>query len=312
MGWSHRAADYYTRFLAPSTLLLYNRYIAMFHVFCVEKGLEFPRELHDESAIIAEFMCSKAEASDRPESMLTSVLASLTALNSGPLPKYLYNLKQALVKGCTTRGKGRTPVMTVQPFVKLFEQWGEDAGLTLKRLRQKCITLIALCAMCRPSDLIFKRNELVFNLDGTVTLNFFAIKNDKDRQGFEVRLQPAQNTLCDPVTTLNNYVSRTQHMSDGSGPLFLSLRPPHVAIGVAAVSDDLRASIEQAGLDTKMFTPRSFRPTGATASVRSGNDPEVTRQIGRWKSHDVFYDRYVYPVAEASFTDKILSSDINI
>lgn len=282
----------------------------MFHVFCIDANVDIPSNLIEGSAIIAEFMCAKAETSDRPESMLTSILAALTCFNSGPLPKYLHNLKQALIRECTKKSKGRTPVMTIKPFITLFEQWGENVSLNLKRLRQKCITLLALSAMCRPSDLIFKRNECVFNTDGTVTLTFFGIKNDKDRQGFEVRIQPSFNTLCDPVKCLENYVERTRHMTDPDGPLFLSIRPPHVGIGVSAISDDLRNSIEQAGLDTKIFTPRSFRPTGATASVTCGNDPEVTRQIGRWKTQSVFYDRYVYPVPEKGFTDKILSSNI--
>ena len=111
-----------------------NSYIAMFYACCVEKQYTMPNDLCKGSAIVGEFMCLKAEKSERPESMLTSILAALTAFNSGPLPKYLHNLKQALIKECTKRPKGRTPIMTVKPFVDMFEQWGENGKLTLKQL----------------------------------------------------------------------------------------------------------------------------------------------------------------------------------
>ncbi len=284
----------------------------MFYEFCVENQYTMPNDLCKGSAIVAEFMCFKAEKSERPESMLTSILAALAAFNSGPLPKYLHNLKQALIKECTKRPKGRTPVMTVKPFVDMFEQWGENSSLTLKQLRQKCMTLMALCIMCRPSDLILHRDKIMFNVDGTVTFMFFGIKNDTDRKGFEVRLQPARNKKCDPVECLNEYINRTEHLTRADGPLFLSLRPPHGAISIAVVTEELRNSIEQAGLDTKVYTPRCFRPSGATAAIKAGNDPELTRQLGRWKTRDVFYDNYVYPLPEKTFTDNILASEVKL
>ena len=311
MGWSHRAANYYLKFLAPSTLMMYNNYINMFHAFCIENQYNIPNDLCCGSAVVAEFMCYKAEKSERPESMLTSILAALTALNSAPLPKYLYNLKIALIKECTKRPKGRTPVMPIKRFVDMFEKWGENDSITLKQLRQKCMTLMALCIMCRPSDLILSRDRIIFNVDGTVTFLFFGIKNDMDRKGFEVRLQPSHyNEICDPIKCLNEYMTRTKHLTQENGPLFLSLRPPHGAVSIAVVSEILKDSIVQSGLDTKIYTPRCFRPSGATAAVRAGNDPEITRQLGRWKTRDVFYDNYVYPRPEKTFTDNVLSSNV--
>ena len=45
MGWSHRAANYYLKFLAPSTLLMYNNYINMFHAFCIENQYSLPYQM---------------------------------------------------------------------------------------------------------------------------------------------------------------------------------------------------------------------------------------------------------------------------
>ena len=161
--------------------------------------------------------------------------------------------------------------------------------------------------MCRPSE--FKRNDIIFNNDGSVTIMYFGIKNDKNRKGFEVRLQPASTEKLDPVACLKSYLSITRSLAHDDGPTFLSLIPPHDGLSAAGVSDILRKTIRHAGLDEKKFTPRSFRPTGASASIKAGNDPEVTRQIGRWRSREVFYNSYVYPLARDSFTDNLLSTE---
>ena len=172
--------------------------------------------------------------------------------------------------------------MTVKRFVDMFEQWGRNDRLTLKQLRQKCMTLMALCIMCRPSDLILNRNRITFNGDGTVTFMFFGIKNDIDRKGFEVRLQPSHNEICDPITCLKEYMHRTKHLTQDNGPLFLSLRPPHGGSKCCSCFRGIKKnSIAQAGFDTKVYTPRCFRPSGATAAVQTGNDPEITQQLGR-------------------------------
>ena len=164
----------------------------------------------------------------------------------------------------------------------------------MNKLRQKCVSLLALAAMCRPSDLTkFKRNDVKFNSDGSLTIVYFGIKNDLNRKGFEIRIQTAGNKKLNPVTCLHAYIDKTRSITGAEGPTFISLISPHEGLSAAGISDILRDTIRETGLDVKKFTPRCFRPTGATASIRAGNDPEVTRQLARWKTHEVFYDSYV-------------------
>ncbi|KAK3759320.1 hypothetical protein RRG08_012255 [Elysia crispata] len=144
---------------------------------------------------------------------------------------------------------------------------------------------------------------------------YFGIKNDKNRKGFEL-LRIRRDSFPDfasgtqlGVACLKSYLSITRSLAHDDGPTFLSLIPPHDGLSAAGVSDILRETIRDAGLDEKKFTPRSFRPTGASASIKAGNDPEVTRQIGRWRSREVFFNSYVYPLARDSFTDSLLSTE---
>ena len=102
LGWSSKAAGYYQHYLAPSTLSLYNRYINLFEEYCRKHIRKFPPSENEQSAIVAEFLCVRAEMSEHPESMLTSILAALNQLfqtsDMKPLPTWVFNLKHALVK----------------------------------------------------------------------------------------------------------------------------------------------------------------------------------------------------------------------
>ena len=77
----------------------------------------------------------------------------------------------------------------------MFESWPENEVLSNKDLSLKCITLVALNFMTRPSDLasrvvvfdpmsgrycqvLFKKNRVLFNKDGSVTMISFGMKND--------------------------------------------------------------------------------------------------------------------------------------
>ena len=97
LGWSEKAVSYYQSFLAPSTLSVYNKYLCMFYEFCMQNGSVFSPSGIERTAIIADFMCCKAESSERPESMLTTILAALaqffSCVDSNPIPKCLQNLR---------------------------------------------------------------------------------------------------------------------------------------------------------------------------------------------------------------------------
>ena len=128
----------------------------------------------------------------------------------------LRKLCSALTKSGTRRPAKRTPIMPCEPFYELFKNWPEDRELDVLRLRLKVITLLALSLMTRPSDLapksmlfhgdtqekepiLFTRDQVIFNADGSATITLFAIKNDRNRSGFEVRLPRESQPEVDPI-----------------------------------------------------------------------------------------------------------------
>ncbi|KAK6187368.1 hypothetical protein SNE40_005416 [Patella caerulea] len=96
--------------------------------------------------------------------------------------------------------------MPINPFIELFESWKDNNELTIKDLRLKTVTLMALAFMARPSDLApraahfepsgnydvpfsFSRDNVVFHTDKSMSVNFFGIKNDTNRSDSKSEFQ---------------------------------------------------------------------------------------------------------------------------
>ena len=210
-NWSPDCTVVYKHCIADSSLRQYNRYILQFKSFCINKAGTFPPTLHDTSSLIASFMKSKSDQSDRPESMLKSIQAALThyfmaTSDSNPFDNDLRNFMTALKKHYTRHAAGRTMIMPIKPISDLFSSWPDNEQLTIKQLRQKTISLLSLGMMARPSDLApsmgFSRNQIKFNNDRSMTLTLCGIKNDSDRHGFEIKIDSASNPKVDPVSAL--------------------------------------------------------------------------------------------------------------
>ena len=213
----------------------------------------------------------------------------------------------------------RTDVMPVEPFCDLFVSWPDNSSLDIKQLRLKVITLLALSLFLRPSDIapksvnynngskqriLFSRDLVTFD-DSSATITLFGIKNDMARQGFRVKLpRHPTDKLC-PVSALQSYMDRTHHLLGSDNAVFLSLTKPHTAVSAQVVGKVLEQAIKLAGLPST-FTAKYFRPTGATLAIDSGQDPEIVRKIGRWKSSHVFYEHYVHSRVPPSFTTSVL------
>jgi len=155
----------------------------------------------------------------------------------------------------------RQKPLQISAFTDVFHEMESDDQLTLKVLRMKAITLLALVTMTRPSVLapkgkqfnvrsqsfdpvIMSRDDVHFEDDGTMTVKFWSIKNDTNRQGFKVNVPPSNDTKCDQVQCLKTYIDRAnQFTSDSYRPLFMALRPPFKAISADTVGNILEEAI---------------------------------------------------------------------
>ena len=129
----------------------------------------------------------------------------------------------------------RSSVMDGTAFVRLFESWPDNESLSVKLLRLKTITLLAIALMLQPSDIaplatsfhagsgamerfVLTTDQIQFRSDGKLDVTFLGIKNNAQRTGFLVTLPPNPGNSADPVAALRVYLSRTESHRCTMGP----------------------------------------------------------------------------------------------
>ena len=277
---------------------------------------------------IANYLCHIASNSQRPKSVLNTTAAAITCFCEAVgitnlISQDLSKLIVSLVKGGTSEPMRRSKVMPLHKFTELFLSWPGNYMLTLEKLRLKCVVLLAISAMLRPSDaaplskvfdvqmqtykpVVLSTKNLTFHPNGSLTIIFHGTKNDYSRDGFEVNIQPASLPRVDPVKALQCYINRTKYSRSGDCPLFLSLKEPSRAISATSIARILDKAITLAGLKSQGFTAKHFRPSAATTAVQQGINPDSVMRTGRWKSRDTFESHYVHAFPILSFTDQLL------
>lgn len=233
----------------------------------------------------------------------------------------IIHLKCAIIKSGTSEPMSRSKAMPIQPFIAVFSSLPDNDSLDIETLRLKSITLLALCAMLRPSDIAPRSVQYVPGEDCAVNrqlltsdicfhenfmkITFHGIKNDTQRRGFVVTIHCATDRKLCPVICLKHYINRTASQRESAnGAVFLTLQRPYRGISAPTVSNILSKSIRMAGL--KGYLPKDFRPTGATAAVDAGFGEQSIMKVGRWKDAAVFREHYVHSKIPDNFTDKIL------
>ena len=324
LNWPERAISQYHLSLAKSTRDGYNRMIEKCEQYCHRTNISFPPT---DSRYLADFICYLGDGTARPSSVLGGMMAALShvynALNMEDFTQNIHirRLMTAVIKSGTQIPMCRSSVLPTDRFTNMFLSWEENDMLSIKMLRIKVITLLALAFMLRPSDiapnaqlfnkdkgseekLLFTKDQIKFSDQG-LTINFFGIKNDLKREGFEVTIPTHKVLKLDPGTALRSYIARTDAMRKDNA-VFLSLNRPYRAISAASVASVLEDAINLAGLGGLGYSAKSFRPTGATLAIQNGIDPHIVQKVGRWKSTEVFYNHYVHSQTPNEFVSEIL------
>ena len=117
----------------------------------------------------------------------------------------------------------------------------------------------------------------------------------------------ASDPVICPVRTLEDYLERTSGAGP-KGPVFVLLKDVYKPVMVTVISGILNKAIKLAGLDSKVYSAKNFRPTSATAAVESGLVPDQLRAIGQWHCQETFECHYVHALPDKVFTDKVLTS----
>lgn len=155
-------------------------------------------------------------------------------------------------------------------------------------LRDKVITLLAICGLFRASDLahiladkILIRDQLFIYLARTKSSNTF--------KGLPVILNKfnTDQNIC-PVASTRTFLTRFTH--SGRGYLFQDGRGNNLTPN--SIGRILKSSLEKAGVNTKIFTGHSIRRTAASYLLDLDVSVEEVMRLGRWVSESVFVKFY--------------------
>ena len=189
---------------AQSTTSNYNVYIGKVKLICDKLEEDFPPAT---TSILAECIMRISSDSDRPLSMINCLLASLTHVYTALRKKDITNdvfirqLVSGIVKSCTKIPRLKSNIMPLEKFSDFFMKW-DNSNIDIKKLRLKCICLLAIVTMLRPSDIapkavivdelgginnfLFKEDQVIFKNEGGMSIVIHGNKNDSKRHGFIV------------------------------------------------------------------------------------------------------------------------------
>ena len=112
----------------------------------------------DNSAILADCLINIVSESDRPASMINCTLAALAHVykilgkNDFTNDIFIKQLVLGIIKSSTKNHRNKSNVMPIEKFTVYFNNLDNNT-IDVKMLRLKCIALLALVTMLRPSDI---------------------------------------------------------------------------------------------------------------------------------------------------------------
>ena len=116
------------------------------------------------------------------------------------------------------------------------------------------------------------------------------------------------------VTTLKEYISRTEQLRGSESQLFVSYSKPHKSVSRDTISRWMKTVLSSAGIDTKKFRPHSTRAAAVSAANNNNNNnssvplDEILTTAG-WSSESTFATFYNKPaVKESHFASSVLEA----
>ena len=183
--------------------------------------------------------------------------------------------------------------------------------LKLKELTLKLVTLILLVSG--------QRGQTVHLLDlsnmrvSTDSYTFLFTKLLKQtRPGFSnpaVTLTAFRDSRLCVVTTLKEYISRTEPLRGSESQLLVSYTKPHKAVSRDTIGRWVKTVLLSAGIDTKKFKPHSTRAAAVSAASNASVPLDEILKTAGWSSESTFGKFYNKPVLrESRFPSSVLET----
>lgn len=204
-----------------------------------------------------------------------------------------------------------TEIWDVSTVLVYLQSLSPVDKLSLKQLTLKLVMLILLVSGQRGQTvLLLNIDHMSFSND---CYTFQIVEHLKQsRPGVRnplVKLAAfVDQSLC-VVSTLNEYLERTQKLRDSEKQLFISFQKPFKKVSKDTLSRWTKQVMKDAGIDTTRFKPHSTRAASTSAASNLSASLDDILKTAGWSSHSTFAKFYNKPIIKSNnFADRVLKS----
>ena len=245
-----------------------------------------------------------------------SALSSYITLENGACAGK-HPLVSRLMKGIFQEKPPRpkyTEIWDVSFVLSYLQSLSPVDKLPLKELTLKLVVLILLVSGQRGQTVHLLSIDHMVSVNSCYT--FQIVDHLKQsRPGVKnplIELRPFEDkTLC-VVTTLKEYLRRTQPLRGSESQLFISYNRPFRRVSRETISRWVKSVLTDSGIDTLRFKPHSTRAASTSAASNASVSLDDILHTAGWSSESTFAKFYKKPIVkENTFADKVLSTVSN-
>ena len=200
-----------------------------------------------------------------------------------------------------------------QTVLNFLKTWDPLTELSLKQLSLKLAVLALLLSGRRGQTLIsINIHNITFNDDEVcISLGDLLKTSQRNRQEPQLIYKTFPDSSVCFVTTLREYLKRTETIRQDECQLLISYAKPHKRISRDTLSRWIREILQLSGIDLTKFKPHSMR-SASTSYVASKNVSisTILAAIG-WRTESTFTKFYQKSITNKSIINDTLLRDDN-
>ena len=180
--------------------------------------------------------------------------------------------------------------------------------LSIQRLSQKVVTLLALSNADRASDIYLLNIEhmRISNCEAKFQVAGLS-KTRRSGPPREVTYHRfTEKEIC-PVHNLEVYLTRTKETRGNCKSLFISCKKPHKQVSTSTLSQWMKSMLTEAGIDTDLFKGHSVRTAAASAAHKAGASIKDILKAGNWRRESTFRKFYYKSPQPSGFALAVLN-----
>ena len=302
-GLSEEAQELVAASERPKTQKQYRYNFRLYKRWCMERSLDpYAYDTINLTNFLAEY--SKGRKSQSVKAVRSAISATWLLIHPEQPQAGDNYLVKKLIKGKKESepptAHHKEDVWDIQLVLDNFRNWGKNENLTLPQLTYKTVMLTALVTMCRP------RSELsqidLFNgvkiEEEKITIIITKPKAGREKIIKIDRL--LEDPIICPVETLLYYMKILEEKKapSESSNLFRTISKPHSNASEGTIAAWIKKTLEESGIDIKLFKPHSTRSASSTNAKRLGaSDEDILKRAG-WTRVSTFKRYYYRPKAE--------------